>query len=94
MDVKKKKWRIGTEHEKFGFRKKTLEPIRYSDIEQILTKLSLKFGWKRNFEEKIIGLKRNNSSISLEPGGQIELSGAPLKIYLKLVLKLTAIKMN
>ena len=43
-------WRIGTEHEKFGFRKKTLEPIRYSDIEQILTKLSLKFGWKRKFE--------------------------------------------
>ena len=76
----KKKWRIGTEHEKFGFRKKTLEPIRYSDIEQILTKLSLKFGWKRKFEEKkIIGLKRNNSSISLEPGGQIELSGAPLE---------------
>ena len=46
----KKKWRIGTEHEKFGFKKKTLEPIRYSDIEQILTKLSLKFGWKKNFE--------------------------------------------
>ena len=57
-----------------------MEPIRYSDIEQILTKLSLKFGWKRKFEEKkIIGLKRNNSSISLEPGGQIELSGAPLE---------------
>ena len=76
----KKKWRIGTEHEKFGFRKKTLEPIKYSDIKMILTKLSSKFGWTQIFEEKkIIGLKRNNSSISLEPGGQIELSGAPLK---------------
>ena len=58
MDVKKKKWRIGTEHEKFGFRKKTLEPIRYSDIEQILTKLSLKFGWKRKFEEKNYRFKK------------------------------------
>ena len=76
----KKKWRIGTEHEKFGFRKKTLKPIEYNDIEEILTKLSLRFGWKKIFEEKkIIGLKRDNSSISLEPGGQIELSGAPLQ---------------
>ena len=76
----KKKWRIGTEHEKFGFRKKTLEPIKYSDIEKILTSLSSRFGWTKIFEEKkIIGLKRGDSSISLEPGGQIELSGAPLK---------------
>ena len=30
----KKKWRIGTEHEKFGFNKKTLEPIKYQDIEK------------------------------------------------------------
>ena len=77
---RKKKWRIGTEHEKFGFRKKTLEPIKYSDIEKILTSLSSRFGWTKIFEEKkIIGLKRGDSSISLEPGGQIELSGAPLK---------------
>ena len=76
----KKNWRIGTEHEKFGFRKKNLEPINFSDIQKILTKLSLKFGWEKIFEEKkIIGLKRHNASISLEPGGQIELSGAPLK---------------
>lgn len=76
---KKKEWRIGTEHEKFGFRKKTLEPIKYSDIKKILTKLSHKFGWTKILEgKKIIGLKRDNASISLEPGGQIELSGAPL----------------
>ena len=76
---KKKEWRIGTEHEKFGFRKKTLEPIKYSDIKKILTKLSHKFGWTKILEDKkIIGLKRDNASISLEPGGQIELSGAPL----------------
>ena len=31
----KKNWRIGTEHEKFGFRKKNLEPINYSDIQKI-----------------------------------------------------------
>ena len=62
----KKKWRIGTEHEKFGFNKKTLEPIKYQDIEKILKKLSIKFGWKKSLKKKIIGLKKNNSSISLE----------------------------
>ena len=55
---RKKKWRIGTEHEKFGFRKKTLEPIKYSDIEQILTKLSLKFGWKKFLKKKNYRFKK------------------------------------
>ena len=48
----KKNWRIGTEHEKFGFRKKNLEPINYSDIQKILTKLSLKFGWEKFLKKK------------------------------------------
>ena len=43
---------------KIWFRKKTLEPIKYSDIEKILTSLSSRFGWTKIFEEKkIIGLK-------------------------------------
>ena len=76
----KESWRIGTEHEKFGFRKKTLEPINYEDIKKILENLSIKFGWERIYEENyLIGLKKNDASISLEPGGQIELSGAPLE---------------
>ena len=76
----KESWRIGTEHEKFGFRKKTLEPINYEDIKKILENLSKKFGWEEIYEENnLIGLKKNDASISLEPGGQIELSGAPLE---------------
>ena len=73
-------WKIGTEHEKFGFRKKTLEPINYEDIKKILENLSIKFGWEKVYEENsVIGLKKSDASISLEPGGQIELSGAPFE---------------
>ena len=80
MDVNiKKNGELEQNMKNLALTKKTLEPIKYQDIEKILKKLSIKFGWKKIFEEKkIIGLK-NNSSISLEPGGQIELSGAPLQ---------------
>ena len=77
---KKNDWRIGTEHEKFGFVKKSLKPINYEDIQKIFFELSAKFGWEKKFEKsKVIALSKNNASITLEPGGQIELSGAPLK---------------
>ena len=76
---KKSNWRIGTEHEKFGFKKKSLEPIVFEDIQKIFNQLSLKYGWQKIFEESnVIALKKNGASITLEPGGQIELSGAPL----------------
>ncbi len=76
---KKESWKIGTEHEKFGFRKKNLKPIKFKDIQVIFRSLEEKFGWTKVTEnDLIIGLKKNLSSISLEPGGQIELSGAPL----------------
>ncbi len=76
---KKENWKIGTEHEKFGFRKKNLKPINFQDIQVIFKSLEEKFGWAKVTEnDLIIGLKKNLSSISLEPGGQIELSGAPL----------------
>ena len=39
---KKENWRIGTEHEKFGFKKKSLEPIIFEDIEKIFHQLSVK----------------------------------------------------
>ena len=77
---KKESWKIGTEHEKFGFRKKNLKPINFQDIQVIFKSLEEKFGWAKVTEnDLIIGLKKNLSSISLEPGGQIELSGAPLR---------------
>ena len=73
------KWKIGTEHEKFGFKKKSLEPINFQDIHQIFLKLSNKYNWEKVFEDSnLIALRKNNASITLEPGGQIELSGAPM----------------
>ena len=72
-------WKIGTEHEKFGFKKKSLEPINFEDIQQIFLKLSNKYNWEKVFEDSnLIALKKNKASITLEPGGQIELSGAPM----------------
>ena len=73
--------KIGTEHEKFVFSKKDLSLIPY-DGEPSILKIFDKFidlGWKPIKEQKnIIALKKNGASITLEPGGQFELSGAPL----------------
>ena len=74
-------WRIGTEHEKFGFRRSDLSAPNYEDqgIRAILEGLQA-FGWEPIFDgANCIALKRAGGvSISLEPGGQFELSGAPL----------------
>ncbi|XP_004511574.1 glutamate--cysteine ligase, chloroplastic-like [Cicer arietinum] len=76
----KEKWRIGTEHEKFGFEFDSLRPIKYNQISALLNSIAARFDWDKIMEgDNIIGLKTGNQSISLEPGGQIELSGAPLK---------------
>ncbi|MEM5467333.1 glutamate--cysteine ligase [Celeribacter marinus] len=75
-------WKIGTEHEKFGYCKDTLKPLPYDgdrSIKAILESLQDRFGWNPVFEgEYLIGLELNGANISLEPGGQLELSGAPL----------------
>ena len=75
-------WRIGAEHEKFGFSLSTLKRPTYegpSGIEALLKGL-MRFGWEGYYEgETLIALTRNGASVSLEPGGQFELSGAPLK---------------
>ncbi|XP_074567854.1 glutamate--cysteine ligase A, chloroplastic [Curcuma longa] len=76
----KEKWRIGTEHEKFGFEVETLRPMNYEQIADLLNGLAERFDWDKVMEEKyIIGLKQGKQSVSLEPGGQFELSGAPLE---------------
>ncbi len=76
----KKEWKIGTEHEKFGFQKKDYKPINFKQIERIFYSLNKHFKWKMIFEgNSLIALKKGGSSITLEPGGQIELSGAPLE---------------
>ncbi|MED6206851.1 glutamate--cysteine ligase [Stylosanthes scabra] len=81
----KDKWRIGTEHEKFGFEYETLRPIKYKQIASLLNGIAARFEWEKIMEGgNIIGLKKaspssGNRSISLEPGGQFELSGTPFK---------------
>jgi glutamate--cysteine ligase len=78
----KSDWRIGTEHEKFVYDLKTMKPLPYDGKASIRTLLEgmRRFGWDPLMEgDHIIGLVQNGASISLEPGGQFELSGAPLK---------------
>jgi glutamate--cysteine ligase len=76
------RWRIGTEHEKFGFLTDSHAPLPYDgprSIRALFEGLSARFGWTPVREgAAIIGLARNGANISLEPGGQFELSGAPL----------------
>ena len=79
----KEDWRIGTEHEKFGYCKDTLKPLPYDgerSIRAMLEGLRDRYGWA-SVEEggKIIGLQKDGANVSLEPGGQLELSGAPLE---------------
>ncbi|MEC8100319.1 MAG: glutamate--cysteine ligase [Pseudomonadota bacterium] len=79
-------WKVGTEHEKFAYtfsnKKKKFIPLGYYGEPGIKTFLEeiVNYGWQPILEGKnIIGLRKESQSITLEPGGQIELSGAPLK---------------
>ncbi len=79
-------WRIGTEHEKFGYRQSDLMPLPYEapagqpSVRAMLEGLRDRFGWTPVLEAgNIIGLERDGANVSLEPGGQLELSGAPLE---------------
>jgi glutamate--cysteine ligase len=77
-------WRIGTEHEKFIFKNKTLKPAPYQPegIADFLERLAEDLRWDKVQQNgHLIGLADPDSlaAISLEPGGQFELSGAPLK---------------
>ena len=79
----KEDWRIGTEHEKFGYCKDTQLPIPYAgerSVRAVLEGLRDSYGWEPVLEgENIIGLQKDGANVSLEPGGQLELSGAPLE---------------
>jgi glutamate--cysteine ligase len=79
-------WRIGTEHEKFPFYRRDNSPVPYAGargIAALLEALHDRFGWDTVTENgNVIALRRKDcpkgGAISLEPGGQLELSGAPL----------------
>ena len=79
----KEDWRIGTEHEKFGFCKDSLLPLPYEgerSIHAVLSALRDRHDWQELREgDKLIGLTKEGANISLEPGGALELSGAPLE---------------
>ena len=76
-------WRMGTEHEKFVFRRSDLRRVPYEGPDGIgaLLQGMLRFGWKPVREGgNVIALSNDaRCSITLEPGGQFELSGAPLE---------------
>lgn len=76
-------WRIGTEHEKFGFTREDLRPLPYEGprgIRALLEGLAARFGWTPVLEDgRPIALTKEGCNITLEPGGQFELSGAPLE---------------
>lgn len=76
------RWRVGIEHETLGFLSDTLAPIPYEGargIRALLEAFIARFGWQAIREgEHIIALRREAANITLEPGGQFELSGAPL----------------
>lgn len=80
------KWLIGTEHEKFVFHTDTLGPVPYEGprgIRALMESLIARYGWEPILEgANIIALKRpqgeGSETVSLEPGGQFELSGAPV----------------
>ncbi len=83
------RWRIGTEHEKFLFATATHAPVPYAGprgVRAMMEQLIARFGWRPILEgDTIIALKRPEhetgavigGNVSLEPGGQFELSGAP-----------------
>jgi glutamate--cysteine ligase len=76
-------WRVGTEHEKHVYRKDPLRPVPYESDEGIaalLEGIRRRTGWQYFYDrDNPIGLRNLTpvGGISLEPGGQFELSGAP-----------------
>jgi glutamate--cysteine ligase len=76
-------WRVGTEHEKIGLYADNHDVIPYEGprgIGALLERIAEEDGWTRVLEgEHVIALTKDRASITLEPGGQLELSGAPLR---------------
>ncbi len=77
------RWRVGTEAEKFGVMEGSYAPLPYAgprSVRAVLDALVERFGWVPHAEVEggeVISLSRGAASITLEPGGQLELSGAP-----------------
>ena len=78
----KDRWRIGTEHEKFVYNRADHHAPSYDEpggIHDLLMALT-EFGWEPIYENgKVIAMSGADGTVSLEPAGQLELSGAPLE---------------
>jgi glutamate--cysteine ligase len=76
-------WRVGTEHEKIGLSADGFVPVPYEGergIGALLDAIARADDWQRVFEgDDVIALEKDRASITLEPGGQLELSGVPLR---------------
>lgn len=77
----RRSWAVGVEYEKFGVLRESGKPLPYSgprSVEAVLKFLARRFRWRPYLEDgRLLALKRFESSITLEPGGQVELSGKP-----------------
>jgi glutamate--cysteine ligase len=77
------RWRVGTEHEKIGLWTPELRPVPYEGgrgIAAVLEAVAEADGWRPVREgPNVVALRKDQASITLEPGGQLELSGAPLR---------------
>jgi glutamate--cysteine ligase len=78
----RERWRIGPEIEKFGILEATRKPLPYEgerSVLRVLSELSHRYGWRPEQEHPgapVVALQRAQQAITLEPGGQLELSGA------------------
>ena len=79
----RERWRVGTEHEKIGLYAGDHAPVPFESdrgIGALLERIAEVDGWRHVTEgANVIALEKDGASITLEPGGQLELSGAPLR---------------
>jgi glutamate--cysteine ligase len=77
----RERWRVGAEFEKFALERTTGRQIGFdAGIEDVLKRLAARFGWEGHQEGgRLTTLTRDHSTISVEPGGQLELSTAPAR---------------
>ncbi len=77
------RWRVGTEHEKIGLYAADFRPLPFDGeggIESLLERIAALDAWEAVRERgRMVALRKGRASITLEPGGQFELSGAPLR---------------
>jgi glutamate--cysteine ligase len=82
-ETPRERWRVGTEHEKVGVYADTGDRVPYEGpygIGALLDRIAKEAGWQEVREgDRTIALAHEGASVTLEPGGQIELSGAPLR---------------